>query len=1518
VRCPSALYETVVEVDELVTVPLSGDEPTARNGGSRAQTLARRHPPPPGSRVCRDTTTGEAVCVRRAPDLAALERDLRAVLSRGIRALAVVLKHSAVYPAHEAAVGALAERLGFPQISLSHRVAPTVRMVPRGHTAAADAYLTPRVARYVRAFVSGFDGGLGRRDDARLLFMQSDGGLAPAGAFSGHRAVLSGPAGGYVGYARTTRWRGAARHCALARAAQAALRGRAGGGGGGGPAASDAADDANASANADADADADADAPPQVVGFDMGGTSTDVSRCAGGRLEHVFESTTAGVVIQAPQLDISTVAAGGGSRLAYRGGLFAVGPESAGAHPGPVCYRKPGGLLAVTDANVALGRVLPEFFPRIFGPGEDEPLDAAGARAAFEALAREVAADDDAAKGAGGGGAAGAATAPPPSSSSVRTADEVAMGFVTVANEAMCRPIRALTNMRGHDASAHALASFGGAGAQHACSVARALGMAGVFVHRYASVLSAVGIHLADVVAEAQAPAAERLGKAGEAAASSAAAAGDAAAAALGAAPAPPTAAAAGRRCPLRALSARLDALQAEAAAKLQGQGFTQAGQVTVERFLNLRYAGTDVAVMTRWGGARDPFALSAADDEKDAGGGDGDPTAAFEAAYRHEFGFALEDREVLVDDCRVRACGRAAPLPPVLPTPSASEAGPLPPQAAPGHEAYFADPRRPGGRGGRRLPTAVYRLDDLSPGHRVAGPAIVLDALSTVVVEPGWEAAVTGDGNLLLDAAPDGGRAAGALLFGDDGGGDGDARAGNAAAAAAAPLSAAGPPKTITPTTGAAGPLPSSPSFSPVPRDPVQLAVFAHRFMGIAEQMGRTLQRCSVSVNVKERLDFSCALFGPDGGLVANAPHLPVHLGAMSEAVRYQVRHYAPGGPGERDPLAPGDALVSNHPQLAGGSHLPDITVITPVFRRDDCGGGGGGGGAETEAGAGAADGGGGGDKNEIIFFVASRGHHADIGGISPGSMPPASTRLSQEGAAIVSFKLVRGGVLQEEGIARLLTTPPPATDDEDEDEDGGPSAAADAEAAAVAAPKPVGTRCLADNLSDLRAQVAANTRGIQLVRELVRERGLPCVLSYMAHVRDAAEQSVRSVLRAFSLARELPEVGTVRAEDQMDDGTPIRLAVTVDRRDGSATFDFAGTGPEVRGNANAPPAVTASAVIYALRCLVANDDVPLNQGCLAPVTIRIPEGTILNPSAGAAVVGGNVLTSQRVTDVVLRAFRAAAASQGCMNNLTFGDRAFGYYETVAGGSGAGPGWHGRSGVHTHMTNTRITDPEVLERQYPVALLRFCLRRGSGGAGRWRGGEGVEREIEFLRPMDVGILSERRAVAPFGVLGGGCGAKGVNLLIRARAPTRREQEEEEVDEGGGGGGKGEEEGDGRGGAAMRGAVSLGGRAAIRVGAGDRLLLLTPGAGGYGPAPPPPAAQEEGKEGEGGRTASAPADDEAAREAGMTRAELLAEAEAEAERRRRFLASAGAPPIEAAAAQQRGGVAEYKRRQETA
>ncbi|KAK9869080.1 hypothetical protein WJX84_006445 [Apatococcus fuscideae] len=1079
IRVPDLLYDQVVEVDEQVILPL-GDDPKEKRNGLKAKQNAGQEQQ--GTIVT--GLTGEAVCIRRSPDLSAVRAALQGVARAGISSLAIVLKHSFIFPDHEEAVGRVAQELGFSQISLSSKVMQMVKMVPRGFTAAADAYLTPCIFRYIHTFQSGFDAGL---KDVQLAFMQSDGGLSPVDLFSGHKAILSGPAGGYVGYALTTKWPGVDT------------------------------------------------SKMEIIGFDMGGTSTDVSRYAGS-YEHVFESTTAGVTIQAPQLDINTVAAGGGSRLFHRSGVLQVGPESAGAHPGPVCYRK-GGFAAVTDANLVLGRILPEFFPKIFGQTEDQPLDEHAAHRALQELTDDINQHAEPSQGQ-------------------KSVDEVAQGFVKVANEAMCRPIRALTQMRGYNVANHVLSCFGGAGGQHACAIARSLGMRTIFVHRYSGVLSAVGIGLADMVAERQKPKATVL-----------------------------------TRGTQTQLKHELEELEREAVNQLHEQGF-HTHQIGCEQFLNLRYEGTDVAVMTSCSDAA-TFA------------------EAFEQSYRREFGFILEGRKICVDDMRVRAAGRAIPLPDAGEL--SRDPGPLP-KAAARSSAYFEN-------GGRQT-THAYHLQKLRPGHRITGPAILLDQISTVVVDPQCTALITPNTDIRIEVHAEENK------------------------------------ETMATTC-----------------DPIQLAIFSHRFMGIAEQMGRALQRTSISVNIKERLDFSCAMFGPDGALVANAPHLPVHLGAMSEAVRFQL-HYWTQGEGRAHGLKEGEVLVSNHPQLAGGSHLPDITVITPVF-----------------------------DNGRIVFCVASRGHHQDVGGTTPGSMPPNSQNLAEEGAAILAFKLVENGKFQERGITNLLKAP------------------------SKAGKHISGTRALTDNLSDLKAQVAANNKGVQLVGELIQEFTLDVVQAYMQYIQDHAEKSVRQMLRDFSQDRGLQEVDTVSAEDQMDDGSKIKLAVTINRKEGSAIFNFEGTDSEIIGNLNAPPAVTRSAIIYTLRCMVP-DDIPLNQGCLKPIDIRIPEHSLLCPGPGAAVVGGNVLTSQRVTDVVLKAFLAASASQGCMNNFTFGDSQMGYYETIAGGAGAGPSWHGRSGVHTHMTNTRITDPEIYERRFPVVLHEFSLRHGSGGAGKFNGGDGVIREV--------------------------------------------------------------------------------------------------------------------------------------------------------------------------------------------
>ncbi|XP_064641075.1 5-oxoprolinase-like [Lineus longissimus] len=1129
---PDVLYEDVVEVEERVILSQEKCEIKEEN----AEHVTGR--------------TGEGVEIWQRVDEDKLKVDLKRLLQKGIRSIAVVLMHSYIYDDHEKQVGTIAEQMGFSHVSLSSQIMPMVRIVPRGYTASADAYLTPCIRKYVNGFCSGFKENL---KDIQVLFMQSDGGLTPVEKFYGSRAILSGPAGGVIGYAITTYGK---------------------------------------------------ETELPVIGFDMGGTSTDVSRYA-GNYEHVFETSTAGITIQAPQLDINTVAAGGGSRLFFRSGLFVVGPESAGAHPGPVCYKK-GGPLAVTDANLCLGRLLPRYFPTIFGPNEDEPLDKETTMAAFRKLTLEV---NEFLKSQ-------------PEKHDSMTTEEVAMGFITVANEAMCRPIRALTQAKGYDTSRHVLACFGGAGGQHACSIARSLGMKTVFIHRYAGILSAFGLALADVVHEAQEPCACIY-----------------------------------QKDSFAHIDERIKYLKDESVAELKTQGF-ESSQIQAEAFLHLRYQGTDCALMcSAEGYPADKNSSSY-----------GDFAKGFTDRYNREFGFTMPDRVVIVDDIRVRGVGKSAidtetPIPDAT-TPAVKEGV---------TQCYFEQ---------GYCETSIYNLEKLLAGHVLPGPAIIVSSNSTILVEPDCIATVTRNGDIKIKIGQ-------------------------------------GHHKKIE-----------------AELDPIHLSIFSHRFMSTAEQMGRVLQRTAISTNIKERLDFSCALFGPDGGLVANAPHIPVHLGAMQETVQYQMRAMAGN-------IHRGDVLLSNHPQ-AGGSHLPDLTVITPVFYQD---------------------------IEEPVFFVASRGHHADIGGITPGSMPPHSKSIHEEGAVFKSFKLVEKGVFQEQAVIDKFNEP-------------------------AKYPGSSGTRNLHDNLSDLKAQVAANHKGIKLVCELIDEYGLDVVQAYMAHIQANAEIAVREMLREIATKSGTDQLF---AEDFMDDGSKIMLKIDIDHEKGSALFDFTGTGCEVIGNCNAPRAITLSALIYCLRCMVGHD-VPLNQGCLTPVRVIIPKGSLLDPSETAAVVGGNVLTSQRIVDVVFKAFGVCAASQGCMNNITFGDESVGYYETVAGGSGAGPTWDGRSGIHTHMTNTRITDPEIIERRYPILLRRFSLNPGTGGAGKFRGGDGIVRELLFRKTLELSILTERRVMQPYGLQGGGCGMRGLNILVHS---------------------------DGR-------SVNLGGKTSVTVRAGDQFQLFTPGGGGFG------------------------------------------------------------------------------------
>ncbi|KAI8911035.1 Hydantoinase B/oxoprolinase-domain-containing protein [Gorgonomyces haynaldii] len=1157
---PDVLYEQVLEVDERVTLvgftavtdrPLviPKDDPSYVKGVS-----------------------GEWVRIIKKPDLTKIEHKLRNLLSMGITSVAICFIHSFTFPEHEILVEQLCRKLGFEHVARSSDTSPMVKMVPRGTSATADGYLTPVIKQYLKSFFSGFDKKIQEKVDGKypvkIEFMQSDGGLVHVDNFDGYRAILSGPAGGVVGYAMTS-W--------------------------------------------------EKNGKP-VIGFDMGGTSTDVSRF-GGQYEHVFESITAGIPIQAPQLDINTVAAGGGSVLSFRNGMFTVGPESASANPGPACYRK-GGPLAITDANLLLGRLVPDYFPKIFGKTEKEPLDKQQTIKQFTELQRKITQflkerqhEDQSVK------------------QTEMSLDEIAYGFVQVANESMCRPIRALTQGKGYNSKDHILACFGGAGGQHAFAIARTLGIKQILIHKYSSILSAYGLGLADVVKEAQTPCAQEYDPKN-----------------------------------MKSLKEKAQILQEQCVAALKEQGFPD-DHISTQIFLNLRYQGTDTQLMT----------LKPSDDwnfEK-----------VFESQYQQEFGFTLPDRKIFVDDIRIRGTGHSiATGSQVTWTQVHQELKKIKIIAADKPERSESVYWKATGR----TATPVYLLEKLKQGTKIVGPALIIDATATIAVEPDTHCIITSEHVVgILDESTQ---------------------------------------KSID-----------------TAMDPIMLSVFGHRFMSIAEQMGRTLQKTSISTNIKERLDFSCALFGPDGGLVANAPHIPVHLGSMQEAVKWQMNHCKS--------IKEGDVLLTNHP-AAGGSHLPDITVITPVF-----------------------------DHGKIAFFVASRGHHADIGGMQPGSMPPNSRELYQEGAAIKSFKLVQNGAFDESGITKLLLEEPSKFE--------GCS----------------GTRCLKDNISDLKAQVAANHRGITLIKSLIEEYTLPVVQAYMGYIRENAELAVRDLLQ--QAAKKHGNV--LESVDFMDDGSPIQLKISIEPN-GSAVFDFEGTGPEVYGNTNAPTSVTYSAIIYCLRCLI-KLDMPLNQGALAPITVKIPQSSLLNPSETAAVVGGNVLTSQRLCDVIFKAFKACAASQGCCNNFTFGmgnkdkdgneRQGFGYYETIAGGAGAGPNWHGRSGVHTHMTNTRITDPEILERRYPVLLHQFGLRAHSGGEGEFTGGDGVIREIEFLETLDVSILSERRVYAPYGLEGGAPGKPGQNLLLRKTQDGYR-------------------------------TLNFGGKNATVVHAGDRIRIETPGAGGFG------------------------------------------------------------------------------------
>ncbi len=1034
--------------------------------------------------------------VEAAPDLGAVRAELAHAKAEGFQAVAIVFMHAYRYPEHERQVAALARALGFAQVSVSHECSPLIKLIGRGDTTVVDAYLSPILARYVARVAEALDA---KRTGARVMFMMSSGGLTAAELFAGKDAILSGPAGGVVAMAETARSAGFG----------------------------------------------------QVIGFDMGGTSTDVAHFD-GTYERAFETEVAGVRMRAPMMRIHTVAAGGGSILHFDGARFRVGPDSAGADPGPKSYRR-GGPLAITDANLMVGKLIPDYFPRIFGPAQDQPLDGESVREAFEALAREV-----------GDG---------------RGAEQVADGFIAIAVAKMAEAIKRISVARGYDVTRYALNCFGGAGGQHACDVADALAITTVLIHPSSSLLSAYGMGLADISAHRAQGVEEPLSQAALA-----------------------------RLAPLVAR------LGEAASSEVASQGVARE-TIKLRPRAQLRYAGSDTALEVEWRGVA---AMR----------------RAFESAHKGRFGFIDRAKALVIEAVNVEATGGAARFSERA-RPIATTAAPSPERAA----RFFSN--------GAWRDAAVFVRENIPLGAAIAGPALIIEPHQTIVVEAGWRAEVTPRNHVVLRRV-----------------------------AAAARREAIG-----------------------TKVDPVMLEIFNNLFMSVAEQMGVTLQMTAYSVNIKERLDFSCAVFDAEGRLIANAPHMPVHLGSMDRSVETIIRANA-------GRIRAGDVFALNAP-YNGGTHLPDITVCTPVF---------------DEKGKG------------ILFWTAARGHHADIGGIAPGSMSPRAATILEEGVYIDNFLLVERGRFREKELYDLLASGP------------------------YPARNPL------QNVNDLKAQIAANAKGVRELKRMVEAFSLKIVQAYMGYVQDNAAESVRRVI--------------VRLKDsafstETDQGAIIKVKITVDREGREATVDFTGTSPEQPNNFNAPEPVARAAVLYVFRVMV-EDEIPMNAGCLRPIRVIIPEGSMLSPRYPAAVVAGNVETSQAVTDALFAALGALGSAQGTMNNLTFGDARYQYYETICSGAPAGPGFNGASAVHTHMTNSRLTDPEVLESRFPVVLEDFHIRRGSGGKGRWRAGDGTLRRIRFRQSMELALLTGRRRVRAFGMEGGEPGELGRNVV--RRADGRREE----------------------------------------------------------------------------------------------------------------------------------------------
>ncbi|MEJ6393896.1 hydantoinase B/oxoprolinase family protein [Gymnodinialimonas sp. 2305UL16-5] len=1066
----------------------------------------------------RVNAAGEVEIALDTPQVAHALAEIRA---DGIGSLAVALMHAYRFPAHEQAIGRLAEAAGFPQISLSHAVSPLIKLVGRGDTTVVDAYLSPILRRYVDQVSAA----LGRPEEGgpRLMFMQSNGGLTAADLFQGKDSILSGPAGGVVGMTRT---------------GEAAGHGK-------------------------------------LIGFDMGGTSTDVCHYA-GHYERQFETEVAGVRMRAPMMSIHTVAAGGGSICSFRDGRLQVGPESAGADPGPAAYRR-GGPLTVTDCNVVLGKIQADRFPAVFGPNGDQPLDITAARADFEALSKEIA------KATG----------------RAMTVEDLAQGFLTIAVQNMAAAIKKISVERGYDVTGYTLQCFGGAGGQHACAVADTLGMDRVFIHPHAGVLSAFGMGLADIRALREAQFDRGIADASAAQA--------------------------------------LDDLAAEAEAEVRAQGVAD---ITISRVAHIRAGAAQQTLPV-------PF--------------DNTTTMAkgFAAAHKQRFGFAPSDEPLVIEQLSVEAVGGTGEGVTALPTgDGTSNAGTAP---------VFTD--------GALQDIPVHQRAAMAAGQAVEGPALIIEPTGTNMIEPGWRAIVDDLGNLILDR------------------------------------------HIPRPARVAAG----------TRADPIMLEVFNNLFMSIAEQMGGTLQNTAYSVNIKERLDFSCAIFTATGDLVANAPHVPVHLGSMSESVRTILRDTA-------DNIRPGDVYMINNP-YNGGTHLPDVTVITPVW--DKAG-------------------------RKILFVVASRGHHADIGGKTPGSAPPDSARLEEEGVVIDTFLLARDGALRETETRALLGS------------------------------GPYPCRNIDQNMADLVAQVAANETGADELTRMVGLYSLPVVQAYMGHVQANAAEAVRGVLDR------LPDGAFTY---KLDSGAQIAVTIRVDRQAREAVIDFTGTSPQDRLNYNAPTAVCHAVVLYVFRTLV-ETPIPMNEGCLEPLEIIIPEGSMLNPAPGAAVIAGNTEVSQSMAEALYGAIGVIAGSQGTVNNFVYGNEVHQNYETICGGTGAGDGFAGCSAVHSHMTNTRMTDPEVLETRFPVVVTEFSIRRGSGGIGQWPGGDGIVRRLRFDEPMIVTTLCSHRITAAHGLHGGGAGLPGRNAVERANGHIEQLQGNDQAD----------------------------------MGVGDIFVLETPGGGAFGAA----------------------------------------------------------------------------------